>query len=113
MSKYIITAFVLILLFIGTSHVFTYQEALENGFSDIRTYYYVAENGFVAKASQEFSQHHLERWGLNVIVGSIAHKFSLDIWAVYRGAVLFCMLVVVFLIHFLNWDDIREVIELV
>jgi hypothetical protein len=113
MQKYGLNSLIILVLFIVTAQTYTYTEAIDNGFSDIKAYYFMAENGFVENASKEFTQHHLERWVLNVIVGSIAHTFSIDIWAVYMGAVLFCMLAVVFLINFLNWDDKRKIIALV
>jgi hypothetical protein len=113
MQKYGLISLIIIVLFVATAHTYTYTEAIENGFSDIKTYYYVAENGFVENSSDKFAQHHLERWGLNVVVGSISKIFNLDIWTVYKGAVIFCMLVVVFLINCLNWDNPRKIIALV
>ena len=113
MQKYGLNSLIILFLFIATAHTYSYTEAIDNGFSDIKAYHFIAENGFVENASKEFAQHHLERWVLNVVVGSIAQILNVDIWAVYRGAGLFCMLIVVFLIYCLNLDDKQKIIALV
>ena len=112
MLKYRSTSIVLILLFIATSHVFTYSEAIVNGFSDIETYYFIAQNGFVDNAIANYPQHHLERWGINVIIGYIATTLNLDLWNVYKVGVILCLLMSMLLIQSLNWSVIQKITAL-
>jgi len=100
-------------LFIATSHVFTYSEAIVNGFSDIETYYFVAQNGFDGNAIPNFPQHHLERWGINVFIGYISSTLNLDLWNVYKSGVILCLLISVLLIQSLNWSDIQKIAALI
>jgi len=96
-------------LFIATSHVFKYSEAIVNGFSDIETYYFVAQNGFADNAAASFPQHHLERWGINVVIGYIATTLNLDLWTIYKSGVILCLLMSIILIQSLNWNYIQKI----
>ena len=113
LSKYRITSPAFILLFIATSHIFTYNEAILNGFSDVETYYFIAQNGFFDNAIANYPQHHLERWGINVVIGYIATTLYLDLWNVYKAGVILCMLMSALLIQSLNWSDIQKITALV
>ena len=113
MAKYRLISLVLILLFIATSHVFKYSEAILNGFTDIETYYFVAQNGIVDNASTYYPSHHLERWGLHLFIGYIATTLNLDLWTIYKSGVILCLLMSMILIQSLRWNYLQKISALI
>ena len=95
-NNYSLNCFFIILIFFTTSHTYTFSEAINNGFSDIKTYYFI-QNGFVENVSKEFA--HSFRKVLNINVGIVALFFDEDIWTIYRGIIILSIIVVIFIYY--------------
>ena len=107
-SKYGFTSLILILTFIITSNAFNYEDAVANGFNDVKSYYFIATNGFTEDGAPNHFQHHLERWPIHVLVGSLSRVLDVNIWTIYRISVLILIFSSVFIIGSFGCNDYKK-----
>ena len=109
MQKYGLVSLGLIVVFIATAHTFNYEESISNDYNDIKTYYFMSNNGFVEGAGKDYPSHHLERWPIHLGVGSISKFFSISIWNVYRISIIILGLICFFSIKSLKTLDVNKI----
>ena len=102
MPKYGLVSLGLIIVFLATAHIFSYKEAVANGYKDVETYYFMAGNGFDESSSKKYLSHHLERWPLQLLVGYLSKGLNIDIWTMYRVLVLVLIAITYYVIRSLN-----------
>ena len=93
----------IIIIFISffiTSNTFNYEQAVANGYTDVKTYFDIASEGFVEKTGLSGNLHRLERWPIHIMVHLISKSFHLDIWTIYRVLIIIlsfiCVIALVF-----------------
>ena len=87
-TKYFLPSFFLLIVFLTTTHTFSYEESISYGYKDIETYSFISTNGFESGAAQKYYNHHLERWPIHISVGLLSRLLNINVWSVYRIAIL-------------------------
>ena len=112
MLHYGIVSSFLLVLFFATANVFSYQEAIVNGFADIKTYYFLSQNEFTTNAINLFPSHHLERWVVHYLAGQLSRLTGFDIWEIYQSLVFLCIVAVTLLVSLLKDDNQNKMLFL-
>ena len=111
LSEFVLPAIALILAFIFTNYFYSYQAALQFGFTDVLDYVHIA-NSFGSedfyKLSNVIAAHRLERWPLHYLLGGVAEQLHLDIWLVYSWAVIGCMIIAFYLTSLLRATPLQK-----
>jgi hypothetical protein len=111
MRNYWPTVIITIVFFLLTAYSYSYTEAITKGYSDIEAYIAIARIADIDglyPLSSIYLWHHLERWPINFLLGILANNLDIDIWSVYRAAVLICMAITAFTIGCLRCDVHRK-----
>jgi len=109
--NYWVPALIAIVVFLLSAYSYSYTEAITKGYSDIEAYIAISRVANVEglnSLSSIYLWHHLERWPINLLLGVIANNLDLELWSVYRSAVLICMAVTAFAIERLRCDVPRK-----
>lgn len=105
------SALIAIAVFLLSAYSYSYTEAITKGYSDIEAYIAIAKVADIEQMhslSSKYLWHHLERWPINLLLGVLAKNLDLELWSVYRSAVLICMAVTAFVIQRLRCDVPRK-----
>ena len=103
----------IILLFISffiTSNTFDYDQSIANGFTDVKTYYDIASDGFDEKNGLSGNLHRLERWPIHIIVHLISKSFDLDIWTIYRILIIILSFICCIIINTLSISQNKKIL---
>jgi hypothetical protein len=99
------------LAFVFTNYFFSYQTAVQSGFSDVLDYVRIA-NSFGSdefyKLSSVIPAHRLERWPLHYLLGGIAGQLHVDIWLIYFWAVIGCIFIAFYLVSILKTSPLKK-----
>ena len=99
--QYWLFSLILLGFLLLSAHFYTYQDAVTKGFSDVVPYVKMATApDFISfhALPNDYDLHHLERWPVHVLVGTIISSTGLDFWMAYRFGVLACLFLVIFLV---------------
>jgi len=108
-TKYFLPSFFLLIVFLTTTHTFSYEESISYGYKDIETYSFISTNGFESGAAQKYYNHHLERWPIHISVGLLSRLLNINVWSVYRIAILILIFFCYISIKSLNISEIKKI----
>lgn len=104
-------ALIAIIVFLLSAYSYSYTEAITKGYSDIDAYIAIARVANIEglhSLSSIYLWHHLERWPINLLLGVLANNLDVELWSIYRSAVLICMVVTAVVIEQLRCDVPRK-----
>jgi hypothetical protein len=109
--QYILPALAVMLVFVFSNHLHSYQTAVQFGFSDVLDYVRIA-NSFGSdefyKLSSVIPAHRLERWPLHYLLGGLAGRLHIDIWVIYFWAVIGCIFITFYLTSILKTAPLKK-----
>ena len=108
-SQFSIISIILSIIFFLTNRLLSYEDALAIGFTDIKSYYFIAGNSLLNAENSSFSIHIIERWPLYKLIGYISYVLNLDLWITFRLLVLLLVGLSILIINSLKTSDRNKI----
>ena len=102
-----LTAFLLIFLVCTNNHL-TIKEAINNGYSDIKSYLHIA-NHQEYNSQEYYPFHHLERWPIHKLVGFLSRISKAKIHKTYQFSIFFVAFIFILSIQNMNVSNYHKV----
>ncbi len=110
-SQFSIISVILSIIFFSTNRLLSYEDALASGFTDIKSYYYIASDVLLNAGDLGFSAHiHIiERWPLYKLIGYFSDILNLDIWILFKALVILLVGLSILIINSLKTSDRNKI----